>query len=70
MSLYTMHRILTAKEVARTTGLSEEYKIRLCERGMLKAQKIDDAWVIWEDDMEVARKEALRNLPPMDDDPW
>ncbi len=39
------------------------------EQGMLKAQKIDDSWVIWDDDMEAARNEGLRNPPPMDDDP-
>ncbi len=58
-----MHRMLTAKEVARTIGTSGEYIIRLCERGMLKAQRIDDAWVIWEDDMDAARKEPSWSAP-------
>ena len=61
--------MLTAKEVARTIGLSEAHVIRLCEQGRLRAQKIDDAWVIWEDDMGAARKENLRHPPPIDDDP-
>ena len=62
--------MIPVSEIARTLGLSAEYLVGLCEQGTLRAQKIDDAWIIWEDDMDAAREQAFRHLPPMDDDPF
>ena len=67
-----MHRMIPVKEIARTLGLAEDYLVALCEQGRLPAQKIDDAWVMWEDDMDAARRAALAppRAMPMDDDPF
>ena len=65
-----MHRMIPVKDVARTLGLSEEYLARLCEQGRLPAQKIEGAWVIWEDDMDGARGTRLPIELAMDDDPF
>ena len=57
-----MHRMIPVREIARTLGLSEEYLVGLCEQGRLPAQKIDDAWVMWEDDMDAARKARMSSF--------
>jgi len=49
-----MHRMIPVAELARTLGLPEAYLVALCEQGRLPAQKIDDTWVVWEDDMDAA----------------
>ena len=62
--------MIPVTDLARTLGLSEKYVVGLCERGRLPAQKVDGAWVIWEDDMDAARGTELPIEPAMDDDPF
>jgi len=70
------NRLLTLNDMWKLVGTPVKDLERICELGLLPAEKIDGAWVIWEDDFkkwwEAKQRNVgkLRHPPPQDDDPF